>query len=83
MAATGTALSPASWRFAIVSKSSLNSLPLLAIDIFVITATIVACRLVFISDWFVDGIDVSGLLAADYGWFRVAEFRVRLYPGVK
>ncbi len=61
----------------------LNSLPLLLIDILVLTATIAACRTVFMYFKFGIGLDVSeGLIPITTG-FVLLNFVMGLYPGVR
>ncbi len=64
-------------------QAALTSLPLLAVDLFVLTATIAAVRLFFIHINLRDGIDVSGYLLPISAGFVLLNFEFGLYPGVK
>src|SRR6185369_8423955 len=60
-----------------------NSLPLLLVDVFAITATIIAVRLVFIQLNLKDGMDVSSYLMPIAAGFVLLNFEFGLYPGVR
>jgi Undecaprenyl-phosphate galactose phosphotransferase WbaP len=60
-----------------------NSLPLLLVDVFAITATIIAVRLVFIQLNLKDGMDVSSYLLPIAAGFVLLNFEFGLYPGVR
>ncbi len=60
-----------------------NSLPLLAIDILALTATIAACRFVFLKMGILVGMDVSACLFPIATGFVLLNFELGLYPGVR
>lgn len=64
-------------------QALLTSLPLLLVDVSVLTATVVAVRLLFIRVGLQDGIDVSGYLLPIATGFILLNFEFGLYPGVK
>jgi Undecaprenyl-phosphate galactose phosphotransferase WbaP len=61
----------------------LTSLPLLLVDIFALTATIVACRLAFHATGLWIGLDVSAYLMPIAVGFILLNFELGLYPGVR
>jgi Undecaprenyl-phosphate galactose phosphotransferase WbaP len=61
----------------------LNSLPLLVVDIFALTATIAACRILFHKLGIVVGVDVSDSLIAIATGFVLINIEMGLYPGVR
>lgn len=61
----------------------LASLPLLIADVFVMTATIAACRIIFSRLGIVIGIDVSACLLPIVSGFVLLNFELELYPGVR
>jgi len=60
-----------------------NSLPLLLVDIFALTATISACRLLFFKLGIPVGVDVSDSLIAIASGFLLINMEMGLYPGVR
>jgi Undecaprenyl-phosphate galactose phosphotransferase WbaP len=66
-----------------VFQALLNGLPLLAVDIFALTATISACRLVFFKLGIPVGVDVSDSLIAIASGFVLLNIELSLYPGVR
>jgi Undecaprenyl-phosphate galactose phosphotransferase WbaP len=60
-----------------------NSLPLLLVDVFALTATIVAVRFLFLHFNLRDGIDVSSYLVPIAAGFVLLNFEFGLYPGVR
>lgn len=60
-----------------------NSLPLLVVDLLVLTATIAACRFLFQQFHFVVGINVSAGLIPIATGFLLLNFELGLYPGVR
>ncbi len=60
-----------------------NSLPLLAVDILVLTAIIAACRVTFVQLGFGVGIDVSACLLPIATGFVLLNVELGLYPGVR
>src|SRR4029078_3895403 len=61
----------------------LNSLPLLLVDVFALTATIAFVRLIFIQLHLRDGMDVSSYLLPIAVGFILLNFEFGLYPGVR
>jgi Undecaprenyl-phosphate galactose phosphotransferase WbaP len=61
----------------------INSFPLLVADVFAITATIAAVRLIFIRLNLRDGMDVSSYLVPIAAGFVLLNFEFGLYPGVR
>ncbi len=64
-------------------QALLNSLPLLVVDLFALTATIAACRFVFREFGFTVGLDVSSGLIPIATGFILLNFELGLYPGVR
>lgn len=60
-----------------------NSLPLLLVDIFVLTATIAICRVLFHKLNIPVGIDISSCLIAIATGFVLINLELGLYPGVR
>jgi Undecaprenyl-phosphate galactose phosphotransferase WbaP len=61
----------------------LNSAPLVVVDMFVLTATIIACRYLFHVLNFSVSIDVSSFLIPIAAGFLLLNFELGLYPGVR
>jgi Undecaprenyl-phosphate galactose phosphotransferase WbaP len=61
----------------------LNSLPLLAVDVLSLTATIAACRIVAHQFGLHVGVDVSDFLIPITAGFILLNFELGLYPGVR
>jgi Undecaprenyl-phosphate galactose phosphotransferase WbaP len=66
-----------------VFQALLNSLPLLLVDIFALTATISACRMAFFKLGIPVGVDVSDSLIAIASGFVLLNIELSLYPGVR
>ncbi len=65
------------------SQILLNSLPLLLVDIFTLTATITACRILFHEFGWGVGMDVSAVLVPIAVGFVLLNVEMKLYPGTR